>query len=66
MDIGDFLQQLKKTLTVEEMNRAFQEKYSPELTQEELEQQEDLYLLKLSEAIDRDHVKTYSHSEAWK
>jgi hypothetical protein len=66
MDIGWFLQQLKKTLTVEEMNRAFQEKSVPELTQEELERQEDLYFSRLSEELDRDCVKTYINSEAWK
>ena len=65
MDIGNFLQQLKKTLTVEEMNLALQERSAPEMTQEELERQEDLYFSKLSEAIDTDHMKTYSHSEAW-
>lgn len=63
--MNDFLEQRIKTLTAEEINLIFQGQFPSELTQEELEQKEDLYFSKLSEAIDTDHVKTYSHSEAW-
>lgn len=37
-----------------------------EQTLEFLEQQEDLYLSKIADSLDRDNEKTYSHSEAWK
>ena len=63
--MNDFLEQRIKTLTAEEINLIFPGQFPSELTQEELEQKEDLYFSKLSEAIDTDHVKTYSHSEAW-
>jgi hypothetical protein len=61
-----FLKQRISTLTEEEIDKIFQGRFSSEIPQEELEQKEDLYCSKLSEAIDADHVKTYSHSEAWK
>jgi len=37
-----------------------------ELTLSALEMREDLYLSNLAETLDKDGVKTYSHSEAWK
>ena len=37
-----------------------------ELTLSALEMREDLYLSNLAEKLDKDGIKTYSHSEVWK
>ena len=36
-----------------------------ELTMEALEMREELYLSKLADQLDKNNVKTYSHTEAW-
>lgn len=66
LDLYGFLPKPERALTVDERNQAIQEQFVPELTQEELEQQEYLYCSRLSEELDRDCMKTYINSEAWK
>lgn len=66
LDIDDFLRQRISMLTDEEINLIFHRQFPSELTREELEQKEDLYSLKLSDELDRDHAITYSNSEEWK
>ncbi len=66
VDMNNFLIHRISTLTAEEMDLIFHGQFPSELTQKELERKEALYCSRLSEELDRDCVKTYSHSEAWK
>lgn len=65
MDTNDFLIQRISTLTAEEMDLIFHGQFPSELTKEELKQKEDLYSSKIENDLEIDHMKTYSHSEAW-